>query len=85
MLLCPCGFPGKNTGVGLLFSFPGDLPDQGSNLRLLHWQVESLQPSHQGSPDSVIDIFFFIMVYYRILNIILCAILLDLVVYPSRV
>ena len=28
-LLCPWNFPGKNTGVGLPFSSPGDLPDPG--------------------------------------------------------
>ena len=28
----------------------GIFPDQGSNLRLLHWQVDSLPLSHEGSP-----------------------------------
>ena len=28
-LLCPWDFPGKNTGVGLLFPSSGDLPDPG--------------------------------------------------------
>ena len=28
-LLCPWDFPGKNTGVGLPFPSPGDLPDPG--------------------------------------------------------
>ena len=28
----------------------GIFPDQGSNLRLLHWQENFLQLSHQGSP-----------------------------------
>ena len=28
----------------------GILPNQGSNRCLLHWQVDSLPPSHQGSP-----------------------------------
>ena len=34
----------------------GIFPDQGSNLCLLHWQADSLPPSHQGSPprDSYI-------------------------------
>ena len=27
-------------------------PDQGSNLCLLHWQMDSLPLSHQGSPTS---------------------------------
>ena len=30
----------------------GILPDQGSNPCLLHWQVDSLPLSHQGSPLS---------------------------------
>ena len=29
MLLCPWYFPDKNTGVGLPFGTPGDLPDPG--------------------------------------------------------
>ena len=33
----------------------GIIPDQGSNLCLLHWQVDSLLLSHQGSP--ILNIF----------------------------
>ena len=29
----------------------GIFPDQGSNLRLLHWQADSLPRSYQGSPQ----------------------------------
>ena len=29
----------------------GIVPDQGSNPCLLHWQVDSLPLSHQGSPE----------------------------------
>ena len=37
---------------GLSFSVArGILPDQGLNLRLLHWQMDSLPLSHQGSPS----------------------------------
>ena len=32
----------------------GIFPDQGLNPRLLHWQVNSLPLSHQGSPKDVI-------------------------------
>ena len=32
----------KNTGVGCHFLLKGIFPTQGSNLRLLHWQVDSL-------------------------------------------
>ena len=44
------GLPRQESWSGLLFSSPGDLPDPG-NPHLLHWQVDSLLPSHQGSPS----------------------------------
>ena len=48
------GFPKQEYWNGLPFPSPGDLPDpQGSNLHLLHWQVDSLALSHQGSPYVV--------------------------------
>ena len=37
-------FPGKNTGVSCHFLLQGIFPKQGSNSRLLHWQVESSPP-----------------------------------------
>ena len=40
-LLCPWGFPGKNTGVGCRFLLQGIFSTQRSNLCLLHWQVDS--------------------------------------------
>ena len=49
-LLCPWDSPGKNTGVGCQALLQGIFPTQGSKLRLLHWQVGSLAPSHLGSP-----------------------------------
>ena len=42
--------PGKNTGVGCHFLLWGIFLTQGSNPRLLPWQVYSLLLSHQGSP-----------------------------------
>ena len=36
------GFPSKNTGVGCHSLLQGVFPTQGSNLCLLHWQVDSL-------------------------------------------
>ena len=48
MLLCPWDFPGKNTGVGCHFLLQGIFPTQGLNLRLLHWQADSLPLSHLG-------------------------------------
>ena len=32
---------------------PGVFPNQGLNPCLLHWQVDSLPPSHQGSPKAL--------------------------------
>ena len=52
------GFPGKNSGVGCHFFFQGIFLDQGSNLCLPHWQVDSLPMSHQGSPSRDILIFW---------------------------
>ena len=49
-LLCPCDFPGKNTGVGFHFLFPGILLIQGLNPHLLLWQANSLPLRHLGSP-----------------------------------
>ena len=48
--LCPWDFPGSNTGVGYHFFLQGTFLTQESNLCLLHWQVDSLPLSHQGSP-----------------------------------
>ena len=42
-------FPGKKTGVCCHFLLQGIFPIQGSNLHLLHWQVDSLPPRHQGN------------------------------------
>lgn len=40
---------------GLACSTPcGTFPDQGPNSCLPHWQVESLPPSHQGSPGKLL-------------------------------
>ena len=51
-LLCPWNFPGKNTRVGCHFLLQGLFLTQGSNLLLLHWQIDSLSLSHQGSPKD---------------------------------
>ena len=50
-LLHPWGFPVKNTGVSCHFFLQGNLPTQGLNWCLLHWQMNSLPLSHQGSPE----------------------------------
>ena len=48
--LCPRDFPGKGTGVGLLFPSPGIFPTQGLNLPLLHWLADSLPLVPSGQP-----------------------------------
>ena len=61
MLLCPWGFPGKNTGVGCHFLLQGTFPTQGLNLSLLcyrwilyhsaTWEtqiIESMMETHRG-------------------------------------
>jgi len=52
-LLGPWDFPGKNSGagVGCHFLLQGIFPTQGPNLCLLHWQMDSLPLSYQGSPE----------------------------------
>ena len=44
------GFSRQEYWSGLRFPSPGDLPDQGSNLGLLHCRQILLPLSHQGSP-----------------------------------
>ena len=44
----PPGKP-KNTGVGSLSLLQGNFLIQELNRGLLHWQADSLPPSHQGS------------------------------------
>ena len=47
------GFSRQEYWNGLPFSFPGDLPNLGTeptSLSLLHWQADSLPLSHLGNP-----------------------------------
>ena len=62
-LLCPWNSPDKNTGVGCHFFLQGIFPTQGSNPRLLHWQVDSLSLSQLGSP--IINTWIFIKMYFN--------------------
>ena len=41
-------FPRQEYWSGLPFSSPGDLPNQGSNPCLLHWQVDSFTTEPPG-------------------------------------
>ena len=62
-LLCPWDFPGKNTRVGCHFFFQGIFQTQGSNLRLLLWQADSLPLCHQGSLRSIDWLFNFLYMF----------------------
>ena len=44
------GFSRQECWSGLHFLLQGTIPTQGSNLGLLHWQMDSLPLSHMGSP-----------------------------------
>ena len=47
-LLCPWDFSVKNTEMGCHFFLQGIFLTQGSNLKLLQWQIDPLPLSHQG-------------------------------------
>ena len=49
-LFCPWDSPGKNTRVSCCVLLQGIFPTQGSNLHLLHWQMDSLPLNHLGNP-----------------------------------
>ena len=51
-LLCLWDSPGKNSGVGCHFLFPGIFLTQGLNPHLLHWQAESLPLVLPGRPQD---------------------------------
>ena len=54
-LLCPLGFPDKNTGVGCYSLLQGIFLTQGENTHLLHllyWQVDSLLSELPGKPKK---------------------------------
>ena len=44
------GFPWQEYWSGFPFPPPGDLPDPEIEPMSLHWQVDSLPLSYQGSP-----------------------------------
>ena len=69
-LFRPWGFPGKNTGVGLPFLPPRDLPDPGSELASLTsaaLQADSLLLSHQGCQISHHQ-YTWVLYIYRVLT-----------------
>ena len=49
------GFSRQEYWSRLPFPTPGDLPNPGIKLHLLHWQVDSLPLSHQGNPYTWYD------------------------------
>ena len=44
--------PREDTGVGCHFLLQGIFPTQGLNLRLLHWQADSLPLAPPGKPQE---------------------------------
>ena len=61
-LLCPWNFPGENTGVSCYFLLQGISLTYRLNLRLLHWQTDSLPLGHLGSFNRIILISIAIIV-----------------------
>ena len=53
------GFPRQEYWVGCHFLYQGIFPTQGSSPHLLHWHVDSLPLSHQGSPSLSFITFLF--------------------------
>ena len=51
-LFCLWNLQARNTGVGCHFLLQGIFSTQGSNLSLMHWQVDSSPLCHLGSPYS---------------------------------
>ena len=58
-ILCPWNFPGKSTEAGCPFLLQGIFPTKGSNLRLLHWQADSLPLRHLWSPHQTDTVIIF--------------------------
>ena len=52
-LLCPWNSPGKNTGSGLPFPPPGDLPDPGTKPVSPALQADSLPSEPPGKPHAM--------------------------------
>ena len=67
---------GKNTRISCNFFFQGTFPTQGSNLNLLHWQVDSLPLSIGEAPRSL-------FVISNILHTIVCVCQSQSPSYPS--
>ena len=49
-ILCPCNFPGKNTGVGFHFLFQGNLPNPGIEPGSQALPANSLPTESPGKP-----------------------------------
>ena len=56
------GFPGKNTGVGWYFLLQGIFLGQGSNLRILHWQVDFFSTTELSGKPICLIIFLLIQI-----------------------
>ena len=65
-LLWPWESPGKSTGVGCHFILQGIFPTQGSNLGLLHGQVDSLPLRPPGKPTISLIVIKIISAHFRV-------------------
>ena len=68
----PMGFPRQEYWSGLPFPSLGIFPTHRLNPHLLHWQMDSLPLSHQGSPcPSICDHILFNRIFMSGLTILL--------------
>ena len=63
--------PGKNTGVGCHFLLQGIFPTPGSNLRLPHWQADSVPLSHLESTTEYLKYAIFFLQLYIVTSSLL--------------
>ena len=66
------GFPRQEYWSGLLFPFPGDLPNTGIK-PLLHGQDGSLPLSHQGTPIPYMCIYIYTLYNVNYIYVCVCV------------
>ena len=72
-LLWPWESPGESTGVGCHFILQGIFPTQGSNLGLLHGQVDSLPLRPPGKPTISLIVIKIILAHFRMKALCYCS------------
>ena len=82
-LLCPCDSPGKNTGVvAIPFSRGSSQPRDRTWVSRIAAELFTIWATRESLPYPFFFTFISILVYYRMLNIIPCAIHGPHLVYP---